>query len=189
MRRAILAAAISLAAVPAAQAQELEQSDQRLDIFAQALPACVLNSPTGGEGSNAVFTATSATAGQIDIVQLVDPSTATSLASSMRVDLPVVCNASHRVLLRSNNGGLLRTGAGVNQRGGSGFAEFLPYRIALNWAGQTLDRSSDQGDAQIIAGRPATGMVEIRVSTASNQGPLIAGQYSDSIILEFQPGT
>lgn len=188
MRRLLLALPLALlAGGTAARAQEINLAEQRIDLAATAIPACVFAAPAATAATNATFAATGPQSGQIAIARLVDATSATSLASSVQLDLPLVCNASHRIVVRSQNGGLLRSGAGTNQRGGNGFGEFVPYRIALAWAGQTMDRSSDSGEGQLVAPRPATGSAEIRVVTPQGQGPLVAGQYSDSIIVEFQP--
>lgn len=186
MRRIALGFGIAVLASPL-HAQELDRAGQRLDIAAQAPAACVLAAAAPVEADNAAFSATGANGGQIAIRQLVDANTATSLASSVRLDLPLVCNASHRILLRSANGGLLRAGGSAVTAVAGGFAEFMPYRFGLGWAGQELDRSSDQGEASINADRPASGSVELRVATLPGQGPLVAGQYSDTIVVEFQP--
>jgi len=186
MRRITLSLAFALLAVPL-HAQEIDRAEQRLDLVARAPAACVLDSAGATEADNAAFTASGPGGGQIAIRQLVDANTATSLASSVRLDLPLLCNASHRIVLRSANGGLLRAGGSATAGSTGGFAEFLPYRLSLGWAGQVLDRGSDQGEATINADRPAAGSVDLRVATLPGQGPLVAGQYNDTIVVEFQP--
>ena len=185
MRAASLFAAAALAsfALPAA-AQVTDTASQRLEIMGNAPPACVISQATASNASNASYAATGASAGQINITQLVDGNTATSLASSIELSLPVICNASHRVIVRSTNGGLSRLGG--NSRGSTGgFSEFLAYNFGLGWAGQNLDRGSDTGPVIVDATEPAKGEVRIRVTTPAGSGPLIAGQYNDSIVIEF----
>lgn len=186
MRRTPLILALALVAWPL-HAQELDRTEQRLELVAQAPAACVLDTASVIASDNAAFTAAGVSGGQIAIQQLVDANTAASLASSVRLDLPLVCNASHRVVLRSANGGLLRAGSMATAANAGGFSEFLPYRLSLGWAGQELDRGSDQGEATINADRPAVGSVDLRVATLPGQGPLVAGQYNDTIVVEFQP--
>ena len=185
MNRPLLALALVFAPATAAQAQDIARAEQRLDLAATAPAACVLAQASANNASNASFAATGVTSGQIAITQLVDNASATSLASAVTLSLPLTCNASHRIQVRTANGGLVRTGS--NNRGSTGFAEFLAYRVNLAWAGQALDRGSDQGSFLLDTPRPATGTVELRVTTPPGQGPLVAGQYADSIIVEFQP--
>lgn len=177
--------AVGLAALAApAQAQVTDTTSQRLELIGNAPAACVFSTPTASNGSNASFTATSANSARINITQLVDNQNATSLASSIELSLPMVCNASHRVVVRSTNGGLARLGG--NSRGSGGFVEFLAYRFGIGWAGQNLDRSSDTGEVIVDAGEPAKGEVRLRITTPAGSGPLVAGQYNDSIVIEVQ---
>jgi hypothetical protein len=182
MRAALFAIAV-LAAVPA-QAQVTDTVSQRLEIMGDAPAACVFATPTASNGSNASFTATSATSARINITQLVNSADSTSLGSSIELSLPVICNASHRVVVRSTNGGLARVGGSNGSAGG--FSEFLAYRFGLGWAGQQLDRSSDSGEVIVDAGEPAKGEVRLRIVTPVGSLPLVAGQYNDSIVIEFQ---
>ena len=102
----------------------------------------------------------------------------------VELSLPVVCNASHRVELRSANGGLQR--AGATGRGGA-FREFLAYQVGLNWAGQSVQLDTANRSANINASQPGKGDMVIRIATPAGGGPLVAGQYSDSIVVEVQP--
>lgn len=180
--------ALSLVAAPAA-AQTTETGGQMLELAGESRAACVFSTPTALNPTNAVFNVTGASSAQVTITQLVDNLNAQSLASSIELNLPVICNASHRVLLRSANGGLLRAGAApgaTRNAGATGFAEFLAYDVALDWSGQQLQRSSRTGSATLNSNQPAAGDMRIRIATPAGTGPLIAGQYNDSIVIEFQ---
>lgn len=178
--------ALCLVAAPAA-AQTTETGGQMLELAGESRPACVFNTPTAVNPTNAVFNVTGASSAQVTITQLVDNLNAQSLASSIELNLPVICNASHRVLVRSANGGLLRAGAapGASASDG-GFAEFLAYDVALNWSGQRLQQSSRTGETALDSSQPAAGDMQIRIATPGGTGPLVAGQYNDSIVIEFQ---
>ena len=177
-------ALVALLFAAPASAQVLDTTSQRLDLAGDAPAACVFTQPTAGNASNASFTPTGAASGRINVTQLVDATNATSLASSIELVLPLVCNAANRVEVRSANGGLLRVGGTA---GGSGaFSEFLAYRVGLDWAGLTLDRSSDAGAAGLDSASPRTGEVRLRVTTPAGSGPLVAGQYNDTITVDFQ---
>lgn len=182
----LLLAAVALAAPVGAQAQELTRASQRLELAAVAPVACVISQPTVGNQSNASFTATGNSSGQVNITQLVDAQSAQPRASAIELSLPVLCNASHRIRISSANGGLLRTGATGRGRGGA-FQEFLAYQVGLDWSGQSVILNSNTNNANINASQPAKGSMTIRIATPAGGAPLVAGQYSDSIVVEVQP--
>ena len=180
----LIAAALALPA--AAQAQELDRASQRLELAANAPVACVISSPSVGIQANASFISTSASSGQVNITEFVDPANATPRASSIELNLPMLCNASHSVRVSSANGGLLR--AGAVGRGATGdFAEFLPYNVGVDWAGRSVNLLTTNNTANIDASDPGKGEMTIRIATPAGSGPLIAGQYTDSIVVEVQP--
>jgi spore coat protein U-like protein len=125
--------------------------------------------------------------GQITITELVDPTSAEPRASDIVVTLPVICNASHRVSVTSREGGLLR--AGGTREASGGFAEFLPYQIGVDWAGTQMLQGSDGGALVVNAANGASGNLSVRVATPGGGNPLVAGQYDDSIIIQFEPAS
>lgn len=180
---------VALLFASTASAQSANPGNQMLELAGEAQPACVLNTPSATSSNNASFAASGANSGQVTITQLVDNLSAQSLPSSIELNLPVICNASHRVLVRSANGGLLRAGAAPSAARAasiSGFAEFLVYDVAIDWSGQRLERSSRTGNGILASNRPAAGDMRMRIATPAGTGPLIAGQYNDSIVIEFQ---
>lgn len=188
MRAALLLASpmLAIAAVPAL-AQGVATASQEFEMLGDAPAACVLNSPTASGTVNASFSATSASAGQISITELVDPQTAMPRQSAIQLSLPAVCNTSHRVTVRSSNGGLLRAGGQASNRQSAGrFGDFLIYSFGIDWAGQSLVRPSDAGLVEIDSTQPRDGEILLRVTTPEGGGPLVAGQYSDSIVVEVQ---
>jgi hypothetical protein len=178
----LIAAALALPGM--AQAQELTRASQRLEMTAVAPVACVISPATVSSAANASYSATGTSSGQVNITELVDSSTAAPRASSIELNLPVVCNASHRVELRSANGGLLR--AGATGRGGA-FRESLAYQVGLDWAGQSVELTTSNRSATISASQPGKGEMVIRIATPAGGAPMVAGQYSDSIVVEVQP--
>jgi hypothetical protein len=183
----LAAFAVALTVTPA-WAQDFSESDQELELVGEAPAACVLRAPSATAGVNANFDPTGPTSGELRIVQMVDPNTAEPLPTSITLSLPVICNASHRIELRSQNGGLLRDrGNARNRQSGTGFGEFLTYRVGLNWAGQQREATSEEARNLIVSTtRGAAGDATISFSLPGGGGPLIAGRYSDAIIVEFQ---
>ncbi len=189
MYRTLLIASIaSFALATPTQAQVVDATGQSMRLQGSAPMACVLGQAGALAADNASFTSGGSATGQISITQLVDPQDATSLASSLDLSVPVRCNASHRLVVRSANGGLQRSFAGNGgNRGAQPFAEFLTYRYTLGWAGRDIGRSSDMGELALDVATPAQGTLQLRVSTLAGGGPLVAGQYGDTLVIEFQP--
>ena len=189
MRRTFaLTLALPLIATAPAFAQDSGRAAQTLYINGTAPSACVIRGPSSSSAVNAVFSQIDASNGQITITELVDPTNATPRASDITVSLPVICNASHRVSVTSREGGLLRAGSTRNA-GGGGFAEFLPYQIGIDWAGTQLQQSSDGGPILVNAANGASGNLSVRVATPAGGNPLVAGQYDDSIVIQFEPAS
>jgi hypothetical protein len=186
MRKLPLLIAAILAVPAGAQAQDQERASQRLELNAVSPVACVISQPSVGNQANASFSATGASSGQVAITQFVDPQNAAPRASSIELNLPLVCNASHRVRITSANGGLLRAGASGRGQGG-GFREFVAYTVGIDWSGQSIEMLTSNNNANINASQPGKGDMTIRIATPAGGGPLVAGQYSDSIVVEVQP--
>lgn len=184
MRKLTLLFAAAAVFPTAAQAQELDRTSQRLELAAIAPVACVISAPRVGNQANASFSETGSASGQINITEFVDPQSAQPRASSIVLNVPVLCNTSHRVRVTSANGGLLRTGA--TGRGGA-FSEFVGYTIGIDWLGQSVEFATTSNNASINASQPGRGEAIIRVATPAGGAPLVAGQYRDTIVVEVEP--
>lgn len=180
----ILASAVGMAGP--AFAQVVDTATQRIDLAGHAASACVISQPAVSNQQNASYSPNGPAGGQITISQLVDSQSATSLPSSIQLNLPVVCNSSHQVVIRSTNGALVRAGA-QSANAGRGFSQSLTYQLGVDWNGETVDLASGQQSAAIGAANPAKGDLTIRFATAGGGGPLVAGQYTDAITVELVP--
>jgi hypothetical protein len=175
----------AVAAVPTtAQAQDSAMAGGRLEIAGTAPNACVMRAPTAGNGVNATFEPSGAGSARIRITELVDPATALGRQASMDLVVPVICNGPHLVTLRSGSGGLRRQGNPVQ---GTGFGTMLPYAMNLSWVSDQAQAASDSGGPLVLtAGGARAGQLSLQIAVASGTRPLVAGSYSDQIILEFQ---
>lgn len=191
MRRLILASFMVGAAVPAAAQDTGNSATRTLRVAAEAAPACVIDAAAASRGAfNASFTPDGNGGGTIAIAELVDPQTAEPRASSIDLALPVRCNAAHRLIIESARGGLLRAGGQqTNRLTRDGFADLLPYRIAVDWAGVTGSSASDAGPALNALQAAASGELRVSVKTDPGGGALVAGRYADSITIRFEPAT
>jgi hypothetical protein len=157
---------------------------QQFEIAALAPPACLVGSGTSTGGSNAAFQADGATGGIVQITALADPDTAQGNAAEMQVIVPVICNSAHAITVSSANGGLLRSGGARASLGG--FLQFLPYRVDYTWAGQDVSGASDTAAALgLQVPSPGQGDLQVAISLAATDTPLVAGSYEDTLLIEI----
>jgi hypothetical protein len=178
-----LVAIVALLLPAVAGAQLIDPTPGRLEIVGLAPSACLIRSPAAGTGVNATFESTGSNSGQIRITEFVDPTNAQPRGASMSLAVPIVCNSPHRVIVRSGNGGLRRVGAGTQA---GPFAEFLPYQVDAIWGGSQNGLASDGGPLLIDSATARSGQLSLSVNVAQGGRPLVAGTYSDSIVLELQ---
>ena len=183
MIRSLIVSIALLAPAGLAAQQVADLSQGRLEIQGTAHPACVIKGPSSAVGNNMRFDPAGPSAGQIGITNFVD-NNAVSRGGTIDIALPVVCNSAHRVIVRSSNGGLRRQGAAVQ---GNQFAQFFPYRVTTQWGGQNGQLTTDQGGALTIdTGEARAGQLSLQISLAAGGRPLVAGTYSDQIVVELQ---
>ena len=187
MRKAALLLAL-IAAPSAALAQTTDIGRGRLDMVGTAPSACVISAPTNVAGNNATFVLSSAQSGQITITQLVDQTTAQPTAATINLSLPIICNSAHTLTVTTSNGGLARVGgAGRNAVETNGFREFLPYSVQAVWAGQSVNGDSTKTPpVNIVVPDGAAGQLSLTVAVPSGGDPLVAGTYSDSLVIQLQ---
>lgn len=190
IRLCLATAAIALGSPLAAQ-DTGSTATRAVRLYAAAPPSCVVSAATVAQGAdNAVFTPDGNGGGTIVISQLVDPDTAEPRAANIALALPVRCNAAHRLAISSDRGGLLRAGGQQSNRlTRGGFADLLPYDIAVDWAGMSSTAPSD-GTLSLGGNQPAAnGELRVRVATKAGGGALVAGRYSDAITIRFEPAS
>ena len=88
-------------------------------------------------------------------------------------------------MLSSGNGGLLRDG-GSTQPGQGGFREFVPYQVSAVWSGQTVASASDGGPVVINVPDGAAGDASVTIDVPGGGAPLVAGGYSDAVVIELR---
>lgn len=172
----------------AAQAQQLDRSSQQLELFGDAPVACVANSARVTSATNATFQSTGPSGGSVVFPLLVDTTTATARASSIGLALPVICNSSHRVTLRSENGGLLRQGGSRTGNANRGFTEFQAYGVSVQWQGQSASVGNGGSNSAALAqSQPAKGDVQLEIAVPQGTQPLVLGTYTDTVVVEIRP--
>lgn len=188
MIRTMIAALAVLSAATAAQAQTVDGRAKEVQIVGEAPAACVVVAAPTTSGDNAVFASTSTRGAEVAITQFVDPQTAQVRPTQINLALPVICNTGHRVIVRTANGGLAREGTAVPAQ--SGFRALVPYTVSATWAGlNSTGVSSASGALTINRTEGAAGDLGIQIQVPSGGDPLVAGAYSDQVIIELQVAT
>lgn len=187
MRAPVLFAFAVLMGASSAQAQRLDQGSQQLELFGNAPVACVANSARANNQVNATFQSNGPSSGVVIFPILVDQSTATARASSIALQLAVICNSSHHVTLRSTNGGLRREGSNPGRNATGGFGEFVTYGVSFEWQGKTSSIGSGLTSATLAQDTPAKGDMQITLAVPPGRQPLVAGTYTDSVVVEIRP--
>lgn len=184
----ILAASFTLAlSATGAQAQEINRADQRLEMQGDAPAGCVANAARASNQINATYQDNGPTGGVVVFPILVDESTATTRASSIQLAVPVVCNTSHQITVRSYNGALVRLGANAARSGSGGFSETQSYDVGLQWQQQTARLGGLTASAAIFYNQPAKGDLIVDIAIPRGTNPLVAGTYSDAVVVEIRP--
>jgi hypothetical protein len=171
------------------------QSIRPFDVTASTPEWCsVLNA--GGQGATTGLNNNTVgpIGSELQIIDLVDPTTLSTRAASATIGFEVACNYPHQVTVRSLNNGLRRiTGAS-----GPGIASGVPYTATLNWGDTGLSFFADAQSPvelrrQVNTSSAVAGPLTIAVAIsagATNIGPnspLGAGEYSDVISIEVGP--
>jgi spore coat protein U-like protein len=175
----------ALTAVPA-QAQELNRGTQWLELAGSADPACVAGSGRAVRQDNASYQDGGPSGGTVVITEMVDPTTAASRGSAIELALPLTCNTSHTITVRSYNGGLLRDGASAANQAG-GFSEFQGYGVTMAWQSQSLQIGGATGTATLAYAQPAKGDLVVDIAVPRGTQPLVAGTYRDAVVVEIRP--
>jgi|GEM_PF-608161 len=187
----LLPAALALPVAPAwAQAPDTSgvafdaSGRQRFEVVGASAPACLVSGGASGQGTNATFIEEGSTGGTVQITALADPDSAEGNPVQMQVVLPVICNSAHEIVIRSANGGLLRSGGSRAALGG--FVQFVPYRVTYDWAGQSVAGTSDQsGGLDLQVPSPGQGDLTVAITVDGTSEPLVAGSYEDSLQIEI----
>jgi hypothetical protein len=150
--------------------------------FSGAVPAgCLLSTPTAPEMNNA--TAVSLSPGSADIVvtQLVGDD-GVPVGAVVILDLPSICNQAHTLRLSSVGGGMVNPEA---DGAGGAFRGALPYSVQVNWGGSVQTYQTGEPVLSLPIGNATTGQVTLTIQIPAGGAPLVAGVYSDQLVLEL----
>lgn len=178
----VLAPAMAMAqAVPGGTNLGNGSGGNQLVITGQAPQACIISGTVQSSETNATVSA-GPTAAQVVVAQLVDANSVPETATA-NLQLPVICNTANVLSISTANGALTLQGTAP---AAAGFRSQLPYTLSASWAGQA--QTVNSGTAlQIASANAATGTVSLNIDIPGGGEPLLAGTYSDSIVVQLQP--
>lgn len=181
---ALLLLAPGMALGEPAGSQPLPLSDQ-FDISGAAPDSCVLSNPSAASGRNAIFEAGGARRARIVLPQLADPGTARSRGAAITIVFPLVCNTAHDISVTTTGQGLARLGVAAVA---AGFRDRIAYRLSADWDGaQAAGSSAAAVPVKIAKNSGAAGMLSLTIDVPEGGEPLLAGTYSDSLVIEIHP--
>jgi len=179
-RLAHILAAASLLALTAGAVQA-QTAPQQMTFQGQAPAGCLMQAPLSPSADNASVTASAPGSADIVITQLVGDD-GVSEGATVILNVPAACNQAHTVSLISSNGGLLNA---EGAPAGGPFRALLPYSVVLSWGSGSETYQSGDPAATISSGDAATGSVTVTIEIPAGGAPLVAGSYSDQLILEL----
>ena len=147
--------------------------------------ACLVSTPIANRVSDATFTS-SGSSGQLAFspATVVDPDTLIARAFSVSLSVPVTCNGAHSVSVRSARGGMqLQTP--VTQA--IGLSSRIDLDVNANWLGDSNQISTSGSPIGVTLSKTtgASGSVEVTVTGRAGNAPLVAGRYSDEIVVDL----
>ena len=147
--------------------------------------ACLVSSPQGNQITGATFTASGSVAQlAFQSETVVDPATLIARPFSVSLSVPVTCNGAHSVTVRSARGGM-QLATPVTQA--IGLASRIDFNVRAVWLGDSNQISTFGSPigATISKTTGASGSVEVTVNGRAGSDPLVAGRYSDEIIVDL----
>lgn len=155
---------------------------QPLQVHASVPERCRVSPPTGTTSPNATFTP-GANGGALRLTGLVDPVTALTRATQGTILFPVVCTGTYSLTVTSQ-GGLVNE---TTTTASNGFATRLNYVLSASWgsAAQSVETSGTPVSLDLSAGGAQLGNLTIGFNVPAGRGPLVAGTYTDEIIIQL----
>ena len=186
MRKVLIAsagtAAAMLAGAAQAQTQVAPPATNQITFKGAVQPGCITSVPASNSSQNATVTQQVAGSANVVVTRLVGDD-GVPLGAQIVLSLPAACNQAHTLNLSSLNGGLMN--ANGPAAGSAAFRALLPYTVQVNWAGQTQVLTSSEGAVTQPVSDAATGPVSVTIQIPAGGSPMVAGSYSDQLVLEL----
>ena len=170
----------------------MDSQGAAVTLRAEAPGICGLAAAQTINGVNATLGASSQAPNAIFINQLTNPSTGQLLSASISLKFKAVCNYAHYFSMQTANGGLQPQTRSVPVAGG--FLDHVNYTARLGWGAATnaLKTSGAAGQKipALFIGGAYAGDLTLDFTVDGNSGnnlPLLAGSYSDTLIITLGP--
>ena len=183
MRSVLFGIVISAACTTAGVVSAQEATQQNQMVYSgQVLPGCIMAAPTVPSAQNATATSLSAGSADINVTQLVGDD-GVPIGAQLVLSLDSACNQAHVLSIASQNGALINDVSTGDP--GTSFRNTLPYAVSLSWSGQTQTLDSSDGSLSLPVGVAARGSVTVIIQIPAGGAPMVAGSYSDQLVLEL----
>lgn len=166
----------------AAAAQVATSGTNQMAFKGTVQPGCITSIPASTSSQNATVTELVAGSANIVVTRLVGDD-GVPLGAQIVLSLPAACNQAHTLNVSSLNGGLMN--ANGSTAGSAAFRALLPYTVQVNWAGQTQTLTSGAGAVAQPISDAATGPLSVTIQIPAGGSPMVAGSYSDQLVLEL----
>ncbi|MBC7869812.1 MAG: hypothetical protein H7Y09_03155 [Chitinophagaceae bacterium] len=164
-----------------------------LALKGRAESICVFtNAPTASAGNNMRMLSSQPAQSIVGIDKMVDDVTARLRPASISITLKATCNLTHQLRFTSLKG-ILANDAPPTALNGQ-FLNAINYSAMISWGGKQLsfigDGASERsGSGDLIGANTGDISIQIAIDGAGNDVslPVMAGSYSDVIIIELTP--
>ena len=164
-----------------ANAEPVQRTDTRFE--GSIIENCIFDAVPAGSGGG-VNIATTENGLSVNFNSIADPETAELVPFGLIVSLDMTCNFAHTVTIRSVSGGLQASDPSNSDT----FTDRADYTVEAQWAGQSAEFSTSgtpgEGAGLQIGGLNA-GRFDLEIGSAASSLPLVAGDYTDTLIIEI----
>ena len=156
---------------------------------------CTLGAFSAGAATGALDSGDLTSPTAVSLTDTMSASTAIRAAGSITLNAAAMCNYGHFVSVRQTGGGLINSSDVAPAQGT--FIRKQGYDAVVSWAGFTAvtASSSDVTTApptaasitstnQAISGA-ASGTLSLTLSVAASTSPVVAGAYTDSVVIQI----
>lgn len=176
------AGAFALFATVFASTSEADH-EARIEFKAEAAEACAYSLSETTEQSRAIVKETGGGL-IVELGEVADPSTVRARAVQFSLTLQATCSFEHSLSVRSQNGGLTHE----TETAANGFTDRIDFYLGVGWAARensfVTNGALDHALRIDVAGANS-GDLELSFSTILGEAPLLAGNFSDIIIIEM----
>lgn len=170
----------------------LDAQSRSIALSGEAQSVCSFSPAQALEAANMALSPSPALQNAVSVAVLIDPSTAKQQAASISLSLKGLCNRAHSISIGTGQGGLTpqSTLAAVP----NGFSSRVDYTARVLWASSAtaLRTAGISGQttplAMINGAYSGTLRLEIMIEPGgAAHRPVVAGSYTDNLVITIQP--